>query len=756
MDPLVRRAQRGAVFRLLLQVSVLSWVLSGWSNCDAAETTTGVGRPRIGLALSGGGSRAGAHIGVLRALESQRIPVDYIAGTSAGAIIGSLYASGMHPDEVERAVAGIDWVEILDDQPSRRDLPYRRKLDSFNYLVKYRPGFKGGDIAIPTGLIEGQDVVSFLRRQYGDAAAVTDFDSLPIPIRVVATDLETGEAVVIREGDLARAVRASMSIPLLFTPIDYDGRILIDGGPANNLPVDVVRRMGADIVIAVDITSPLMRSDELDSALAVADQLTNMLTQRNVQAQRRGLTEADVLIVPDVGKLGGLDFEGTLDSVEPGFRSAMAVASDLARYAVTEDAYRAHVAARRLVEPLAERTISTVIVNNSSGVSDTLIARRFAITPGETLDRDELDAGVDRVYGLDLFRSVDYRLVPDADAVAIELDVDERPWGPDYLQFGMVLSEDFSIGSDFNIGMAYLRTAVNDRGGEWRAQLDLGELQGLRFNWYQPISLEARHFFEVDTQISRRSFQFFEDGELTAGLRVEGWGTRLSIGTEFGTTAELRAGWNHFDGDAETTIGVIDVPDRSVDIGEYFASFRYDTLDNIDFPRSGGAGGVGAFWSLESAGGKSEFEQVTAAAYQAYSRGESTVLFSAEAGTTLDSDAPLESQFLLGGFGRLSGYARNRFAGQHYAFGSLTAYRRMKRSLWVPTYAGVSVEAGNVWDDRDAIDGASLLFAGSAFVGVDTVLGPLYFAWGLSEGGEDTVYLILGNPFVSSGARALD
>ena len=281
-------------------------------------------RPKIGLALSGGGSKAGAHIGVLKVLEANNIPIDYVAGTSAGAIIGGLYAAGLSAEEVEQAVGSIDWADILQDSPPRRDLPFRRKRDDLSYLVKYRPGYSDGELKLPLGLVQGQKVTNFFRRHVDRAAEAQDFDLLPIPLRVVATDLESGEAVVLGDGDLPLAIRASMAIPVFFSPVLIDGRQLVDGGPSDNLPIDVVRDMGADIVIAVDITAPLLKSDQIDSVLTVADQLTNMLTQRTVREQVATLTEKDVLIRPDLSGIGGLDFDRTLEAVAPGMLAAEA------------------------------------------------------------------------------------------------------------------------------------------------------------------------------------------------------------------------------------------------------------------------------------------------------------------------------------------------------------------------------------------------------------------------------------------------
>lgn len=713
-------------------------------------------RPMIGLALSGGGTKAGAHIGVLRVLEENRVPIDYIAGTSAGAIIGSLYAAGLSPDEIEAAIAEIDWEDMLEDRPRRADLPYRRKRDSFNYLVKYRPGYNDGAITLPLGLVQGQKVTQFFRRHFHAHADPRDFDELPIPLRVVATDLASGEAVVIGEGDLALAVRASMSIPVFFAPVRVDGRLLIDGGPANNLPIDIVRQMGADIVIAVDITARLLHDEEIDSAVSVADQMTNILVQRTVQEQIAALTENDILIRPDLEGIGGMDFSKTLDPIATGEQAARSIELALARLALDEGAYLEHINARAESANAPVQTVDFVNINNESTISTEAIRSRLALRVGDPVDIERIENGIADVYGFDLFERIDYRLEPAESATGVHVDVIPKKWGPNYFQFGLELSEDFSQGSDFNLGIAYLRTAINSLGGEWRAQLDLGERQGLGLDWYQPLSHRSRMFIEAEALVGRRNFRFFEQDDAVADIRVEGWGGTLSAGTEIGRSAEFRLGWNRFTGDGDVTVGVLDVADDSVEVGEYFTALRFDRMNNPNFPRRGAAGGVGAFWSRETAGADSNFEQVAGALFFAKSWGDLSLLTSIEGGTTLDDDAPLQSQFLLGGLGRLSGFSANRFAGQHYGLVSVTPFFRLNRNLWLPVYAGLSFEAGNVWDESDQMNFDDLRFAGALYAGADTPLGPLYLAFGMAEGGNSSVYLYLGNPFVSEGARPLD
>lgn len=214
-------------------------------------------RPRVGLVLGGGGARGGAHIGVLKELERMRIPVDAIAGTSMGAIVGGLYATGMSAAELESLIGSLDWAGALTDKPDRADLSFRRKQDDAQVPVDFELGLRGASLVLPKGVVQGQKLDLLLRELTLGVSHVHDFDELPIPFRAIASDIEKGEIYVMERGDLARAIRASMSVPAVFTPVRIDGRLLVDGGLVGNLPVDVMQAMGVDIVIAVDVEFPL-------------------------------------------------------------------------------------------------------------------------------------------------------------------------------------------------------------------------------------------------------------------------------------------------------------------------------------------------------------------------------------------------------------------------------------------------------------------------------------------------------------------
>ena len=382
-------------------------------------------RLKIGLALSGGGARGGAHVGVLRALEEMNIPVDYIAGTSMGAIIGGLFASGYTADEIERLLIETDWTKALTDKPARRDRTMRKKDLERQFLIPYRVGFNKGSLQLPLGAIEGQHLDQIFHKMLLPVVGITDFDDLPIPYRAVATDLVTGEAVVLANGSLANSLRASMSVPGVFAPVKIDGRLLVDGGMANNLPVSVVREMGADVVIAVDISTPLLTEEQLTSILSVTEQLTSFLTRRTTEAQIALLGPGDILLVPELGDFSSADFEGADEIVHLGYDAAQAANASLAVLSlnppvsidrsgkVTEEEYIVHF----------------VEIDNGSVLNDELIRSRIEVDLGEPIDLKALDESVDRIYSLDVFESVTYDLVENEEGErGIVVHASPRDW----------------------------------------------------------------------------------------------------------------------------------------------------------------------------------------------------------------------------------------------------------------------------------------------------------------------------------------
>jgi len=394
---------------------------------DAVESSDR--RPKIGLALSGGGARGAAHIGVLKVLEENRIPIDYIAGTSMGSIVGGLYATGMSPDEILEAIESIDWDEIFVDSPSRQERSFRRKRDDDLYLVKAKPGIDKNGLKFPAGVVQGQKIDLALTRFTRHVAKIDSFDDFAIPYRAVASDIVTGEGVVLDSGNLAHAIRASMSVPAVFAPIEIDGHQLVDGGIANNLPIDVVRSMGADIVIAVDISTPLLTEDEIGSVLNITVQLTGILTRRNAEQQIATLTDDDVLLIPDLGDITSADFNRAAEAIPTGRAAAEGKIASLRRYSIAEEdygEYRASLTNFDFTPPVID---FVRLANDSRFNDDTLAYRIHNSRIGEPFSVDAAEKDVGRIYGLQLFSNVGYNIVEQDGETGLEFDIKGAPLG---------------------------------------------------------------------------------------------------------------------------------------------------------------------------------------------------------------------------------------------------------------------------------------------------------------------------------------
>ncbi len=729
---------------LLLCVTIASLSLV-WGESTGASSNPDE-RPKIGLALSGGGARGAAHIGVLKVLEQHRIPVDFIAGTSMGAIVGGLYASGMSPQELETLISHIDWMDAFVDRIPREDRSFRRKRDDDLYLIKNKPGLSGGKLKFPLGLLDGQKIDLLLKRYTLPAVMVRNFDDLSIPYRAVVTDLETGETVIIGRGDLALAMRASMSIPVVFAPREMGGRLLVDGGVSSNLPIDVVHRMGADVVIAVDISTDLLEREELNSVLAVTEQLSNILTRRDTDLQIESLTDRDIFIKPELGDITSASFDRAPEAVPAGLTAAEAVLGELERLSVPAEDYRTYLAGRerRFAPPI----IDELKIVNQSRLADGVITSRLNVESGESLDIDQLEKDLGQIYGLELFESVYYDITSDSARTVLTVNVRENSWGPNYLQFGVVIFEDYE-GPNFNLAAAYSRTALNRLNGEWRSGLQIGREPGLFTELYQPLDKKLRNFIHVQAWLGEEAVSIFNpQGKKLSELGVRRYGIGLSLGRELGTWGEIRGGLMRETGKMKIQIGDPSSPDSDFDTGEVFLQCFVDELDDITFPHSGGTIRIRLSAGLEAFGSSTEYEQAIIDGAYVYSRGCYTGLFSGLLSVTQNSDAPFHRLFHLGGFTRLSGFEHDELGGQHAALLAGTFYRRIGHSMLLPFYAGFSIEYGNVFQERSKIDFSDGIAAGSIFVGLDTIIGPIYLAYGRAEGDRGNFYLFLGRSFI--------
>ncbi len=709
-------------------------------------------RPRIGLVLSGGGARGAAHVGVLKVLEELRIPVDAVAGTSMGAIVGGLYASGLSAEEVERALTSINWQDAFTDRTSRAALTFRRKQDDQNFLVRLPLGLKKGQFILPKGLIQGQKLTQILRSLTYPVSAVDDFNQLPVPYRAVATDIETGQVVVLDHGDVATAMRASMSAPGVFAPITVDDRLLIDGGITANLPIDVARTLGVDRLIVVDVSFPLLPRDKLATALEVSNQAIAIMVRREALQQRATLGADDIVIDPPLGDASSVDFRRVRESIAVGEKAAREMAPRLAALTLDPETYARYVESRHRRAP-AEPRIDFVRAGPRSQRYARTIEATFEPFVGRQLDLSELEERIQALYGLDNFETVDYRLVYDGERTGLEIAARRKSWGPNYVRFGMNLQDDFEGNNSFNAAARFIVTEINQLGAEWLSDIQIGGNPRFFTELYQPLNYGSRFFIAPQLELEARSVQVVDDQAGIAEYRLRGGTAGLDFGREFGNWGELRTGVRRGYGNAHLRIGDPTLPEFEFDLGELFVRFSYDKLDNVNFPRRGGAFTLQWTAPREALGaGSGSSDRVEVDWLGAQSFGRHTLLGWISGGSTLDSeDAAVQDFFSLGGFLRLSGLQQDSLSGPHYGIARLIYYRQIGRPgpgfLNVAAYAGASVEIGNVWERRGAASFGSARKDGSIFLGLDTFFGPLYLAAGLDDEKETAFYLFLGRTF---------
>ena len=708
-------------------------------------------RPTIGLVLSGGGARGVAHVGVIEVLDELQIPVDFVAGTSMGAIVGGLYASGMSADELSHFVETVDWSKLLTDRPPRAERSFRRKSDDIGFLVDFELGVDKSGLIFPGGFIQGQNLEIALKRLALPVISIDDFDELPIPFRAVATDIVSGEAVAIDSGDLAAAMRASMSAPGIFKPVRRDGRILVDGGIANNLPIQIVREMGADILIVVDVGFPLLPEEELGSALAVTKQMLTILINGRAQDQIASLTSDDILISPDLGAFGSQDFQRLPEAQQLGKEKAQELVGRLGNLSVSNEeylAYRERLESNRHDMPM----IDAVVVENESSLSPRVIEARLDDQTGKPLDPDQLESNIADIYGFNTFETVSYDVANDSDSNTLFVQATEKSWGPNYLRFGINLEDDFSGNSNYNVAARLTRTEINRLGGEFRVELQLGETPRFFVELFQPLDYKSRWFVNPQIEFVRSGAGLFDNGGLQiAQVGADNMRLALDGGRQFGNWGEFRVGVTRVHSDSELRIGSPGFTFGKSQSTALTAVLAYDTIDRLSVPTSGAIFDLEWLGARESLGSDISGDIVSLNFLKPQTWGKNTLLhWWTLASTTKDSTSGL-SPASLGGLFSLSGYAPNELNGKHGGIGRVLYYRalgdRPIPGFNTSIYLGASFEAGNVWQDTDDISFDNTLIAGSLFVVFDTVVGPIYIAYGAAEGGRRSAYLFLGQTF---------
>jgi len=704
-------------------------------------------RPVIGLVLSGGGARGATHVGVLKVLEDLRIPVDIITGTSMGAVVGGLYAYGHPPEALESHLVNTDWNDIFYDKPPRKHLSFRRKQDDLNFLVKFEAFYQNGKFVLPTGLVYGQKLDLFLKSL--TPAAPNNFDALPIRFRAVAQDIESDEEVILGDGSLVTALHASMAIPGVFTPIERNGRLLVDGGFTNNLPVKLARELGADILIVVDLSHETPKKDKLSSPLRIIQQNLGFMIKRNTQQQLNALTPEDILIQPKLEAFSSTDFWRSQEMITIGAAAAESNRYQLSQLSVSEADYQEYLASVRH-QVIPSPRIKNIILRNNSNLDDSVVRSFIKSQPGDVLNIEVLERDLAQIYGLNIFERVSYEVINNNDEATLVIEAKKKDWGSNYIRFGMNLESDFEGNSAFNFATSFTVTPFNRWGGEWRTELQVGNDQYISTEFYQPIDKRLQYFVSAKAVHSETHFAQYEDGNQVADYKVASSTIQLAAGREFGNFVQASVGLFKGEGDTNLLIGSRPAPESDFKIGSWYTSVAYDQLDNVNFPKN--AATLVATWvrGRENLGADANQDSVGINALWARTWDKHTVVLWGGLNGVINSDIPAEDTFEVGGLFNLSGYRRHELTGRYTGVARLLYYKEIgdrKSVLKVPVYIGGSLETGNAWNNKDDISSDSLITAGSLLIAFDTPIGPLYLAKGFAEGGKSTNYLFLGRTF---------
>lgn len=709
---------------------------------DGASASEGRDRPRVCLVLSGGGALGIAHVGVLEVLEELRVPVDCVAGTSMGAIVGGLYAAGYTPAELRELALTTPWSRLLADTPERRRLPYRRKVDDLTYLTRWEFGFGGGKLRFPSGLVAGHRLGALLSVLTVGVLDISDFDALPVPFRAVAADIGTGETVVLRGGSLARALRASMAVPGLFSPVEMDGRLLVDGGVVANLPVEAAREMGAEVIIAVDLGQPLAEQVRPESIAAILSRASAFLTRLNVE---RVLSQVNVLIRPHVSEYGMLSFSAAEELLRRGRAAASERAEALSALSLAEEEWSKHLADRAR-KPVS-LTVVGVTVDPGPGLAPQAVTRAVRTRPGGTLDLRLLQEDLDRLWELGEFEVVEVSFPRAAEGQVVALTGKRKSWGPNFLRFGVSLATDLEGSSQFSLLGAMTMTRLNRQGGELKVAAQLGENPLASGEIYQPLGTSRWLFGAVTVQSSQTKQQVPLEGGLEQ-YRIWRQRAALDLGLALGRYGEVRLGLRRDSTDARSTARRSLPTFERVDAGAR-VSLVIDQVDSVNFPRRG----VLFFGELYDAsaalGAEAEYRRGEAQLVAAGSVSRHTLLAMASGWSALGGTLPPEERSSLGGLFRLSGLPMGEVMGDSGGVVALVYLYQLGRlpALGGGVYAGLSVETGDAWVAGSRPDLADWRRSAAAVFGADTALGPLYLAYGVTSGGKDSFYLYLGRNF---------
>lgn len=704
----------------------LAYAHGGAAEPHAAAEAAVAERPRIGLALSGGGAKGGAHAGVLQVLEELRIPIDCIAGTSVGALAGAGYAAGLSAAEVLEFVLGVDWAALVSGNQHREYTPIERKRARGRPSQSLEFGVRARRLVVPRGLLPTADMDDLLRGYVAQARATTNFDQLPIPFRAIATDMVSGEMVVVDNGDLAMAIRGSMAIPGVMSPVQTEDHILADGGMVRNLPVDVARDLCADVVIAVTLMEATPPREKLATAGQLAARGMILMIDANTRAQQQTLGARDIDIEVGTGAITTVDFERVHDTVPLGIEAARAVTHRLEALSLSPEAYaawRAKVSRRQA--PAAR--LAGVRYEGLKHVNPAYLASHTTLKAGDEATVARISRDALRLSALGDFESVSYRLEDEPAAPVLVWLPIENHWGPDYFRADVGLQASRGEIPSFVLYAQHTRAWMNRRGGEWRNQGQLGIENILATSFYQPLDVTQVLFVEPVLGYVINWEHYYLEREREATYRLVDWDAGVDFGVNLGREAQMRIGYGRTHRRFDQVSGTALLPRRDARDAVLWAGFHFDSRDFPMLPTRGYVANLSFQWSDSDYNSsrdwhRAELDLGTAVPF----RGQ-LLWLGFEAGSDFDSRLPLDRAFAIGGPAHFPGLLLNELRTPEFISFHVTYLRRIQDLLPLfdqAIYAGIRLQ-GCWFEDRYALFGEERVHSLAVFGTRKTPAGPL-------------------------------
>jgi len=740
--------RRELISTLILLFLMLCSPFSRAQDAPAQPAEPTPHRPRIGLALSGGGALGLVEIGIIQWMEENHIPVDRVAGTSMGAIIGAMYATGMSPAEIQNFARKINWEEALSPEPAYTQLSYRRTQDRRDYLINAPLGLKHG-LSGPNGVNPGQQVGLLLDRIAFPESGVTNFDDLPIPFRCVATDMQTGEAIVLGDGSLAQSVRASMAIPGVFTPVELKGRMLADGGMVQNIPVETAKGMGADEVIAIELRLPPGDVSQLGSLVGVLSRAIDVMITQN---ERLSLALATTKISVDMKGFWVTDYSRVDELIKLGYKTAAADSADLLHYAIQDPAeWQSYLDERKARKRAPITKVDSILVTGADGDINQRIQQQLKKDVGKPLDLRALETQLTHIAGNGQFDDLGYEGFVQKGVPSLRVTAHDKTYGPPFVDLDVNVEGSGVAAFDFSAGARVTFMDVAHRGGEWRNDVLFGSSNLAATEFYQPIDLS--HFFVAPyafaSKFARNSFSGLTRVAVFGDERAGGG---FDIGYDSGRRSEFRIGYELFDAKLSPLIGATGLPIVHGSTGQFRARYVWDGQDSPSVPSRGSRVVATMSRVLQSPDLPRPINQLEVETSNFLPIGGKTSLFSdVSGGTTFRGQAGPFQVFNLGGPFRLGAYLPYEFLGNNYAYASLGFRRelyRLPQLVGKEIYWGGWYEAGSAFGTR-ANDFGPVVVRGTFNLGViaDTFVGPIAVAGSVSPTGQSRVNFSIGRLF---------